>query len=414
MSPADCDSSWIAMELTAMRSQRHLSRLLRVPFSRLGNCLSVISLLLVCGVSLAPRALAQQDEWTGVKRIVAIGDVHGDYQQLVALLRQAQLIDPRNRWIGGATHLVQLGDVPDRGTETRKSIELLMSLEKEAAKAGGHVHALIGNHEAMNMYGDLRYVPPKEFEAYRSGNSAQIREYFYEQELESAKKASPSEELPKFDNQYKKDWESKHPLGFIEQRQAFNSQGRYGKWILGHNAIVKINNTVFLHGGISPKYAGSSVQEINQRVRAELADFSKLEGGIVLDEQGPLWYRGLALADESSLTSYVEEVLEHYGTRRIVVGHTVTQGTVIPRFQGKVLLADAGLTAVYGARLACLILEGDAAYVLHRGKKYLIPTDSGPPFLQYLKQAAALDPSPSPLQDLIHQTEEKTAVPAAR
>ncbi|MBI4478980.1 MAG: metallophosphoesterase [Acidobacteria bacterium] len=397
-----------------MRSQRHHSRLLPVPFSRLRNCLWVISLLLVCAICWAPRALAQQDVWTGVQRIVAIGDVHGDYQQLVALLRQARLIDQKNRWIGGTTHLVQLGDVPDRGTESRKSIELLMSLEKEAAKAGGHVHALIGNHEAMNMYGDLRYVPPKEFEAYRTRNSKELRQYYYEQEIERAKKSSASEELPKFDDRYKKDWESKHPLGFIEQRQAFNSQGSFGKWILGHNAIIKINNTVFLHGGISPKYAGSSIQEINQKLRAELADFSKLEGGIVLDDQGPLWYRGLALDDESALTSHVEAVLEHYGARRIVLGHTLTQGTVIPRFQGKVLLADAGLTAVYGARLAGLILEGDAAYVLHRGKKYTIPTDSGPLFLQYLKQAAALDPAPSPLQDLIRQTEEKTAVPAAR
>ena len=414
MSPADYNPFWVAMGLTAMRSQRHHSRLPRSPFSRLGNCLSVIPLLLVCAVCLAPRALAQQDEWTGVKRIVAIGDVHGDYQQLVALLRQARLIDQKNHWIGGATHLVQLGDVPDRGTETRKTLELLMDLEKEAAKAGGHVHALIGNHEAMNMYGDLRYVPPKEFEAYRTRNSEELRQYYYEQEIESAKKSAASEEPPKFDDQYKKDWESKHPLGFIEQRQAFNSQGRYGKWILGHSAIIKINDTVFLHGGISPKYAASSIQEINLRVRAELADFSKLEGGIVLDDQGPLWYRGLALDDESSLTSHVDEVLEHYGARRIVLGHTVTQGTVIPRFQGKVLLADAGLTAVYGARLACLILEGDAAYVLHRGKQFPIPTDSGPPFLQYLKQAAALDLSPSPLQNLIHQTEEQTAVPAAR
>jgi len=414
MSPADFNPRWVAIELAAMRIECHLGRLLRFPFESIGKWVAVLPLLLLCVVTVERTAVAQQDSWTGVRRIVAIGDVHGDYQQFITLLRQAQLIDQRNRWIGGATHLVQLGDVPDRGTETRKSIELLMSLEKEAAQAGGRVHALIGNHEAMNMYGDLRYVPSKEFEAYRDRHSEELRQYYYDQEIESIKKTSPPEERPKFDDQFKKAWESKHPLGFFEHRQAFHQQGRYGKWILGHSTVIKINDTLFLHGGISPKYASMSIQDINLEIRWELGAFNQLGDGIARDEEGPLWYRGLALEPESTLAAHVDQILEHYGVRRIVVGHTVTQGTVIPRFQGKVLLTDVGMNAVYGSRLACLILENDVAYVLHRGVKIPIPSGTGSDLLPYLKRAATLDPQPSPLEELIHQMENNQVVPAQR
>ena len=76
---------------------------------------------------------------------------------------------PVTLWSGGATHLVQLGDVPDRAPDTRKILDLLMRLEPQARRAGGYVHALIGNHEAMNVYGDLRYVSEGEIAARDAG-----------------------------------------------------------------------------------------------------------------------------------------------------------------------------------------------------------------------------------------------------
>ena len=127
----------------------------------------------------ADWAVAGQDVWKGVERIVAIGDVHGDYEQFVALLDSAGLINAKQEWTGGKTHLVQTGDVLDRGPESRKVMDLLMRLEREARKAGGYVHALIGNHEAMNMYGDLRYVSPEEYAAFRDEKSEKKRDLFY-------------------------------------------------------------------------------------------------------------------------------------------------------------------------------------------------------------------------------------------
>ena len=129
--------------------------------------------------TLAAGTAPAKEEWQGIKKIVAVGDVHGDYGQFVALLRSAGLIDEDDHWIGGETHLVQTGDVPDRGPDTRKIMDLLMRLEDEAKKAKGYVHALIGNHEAMNVYGQLNYVHSDEWAAFVAEQSEDLREKAY-------------------------------------------------------------------------------------------------------------------------------------------------------------------------------------------------------------------------------------------
>ncbi len=91
--------------------------------------------------------------WTGVERIVAVGDLHGDYDAFIYILKVNKIIDEENHWIAGKTHLVQIGDIFDRGTQAKRILDFLMILEKEAEVAGGKVHALIGNHEFMNIAG---------------------------------------------------------------------------------------------------------------------------------------------------------------------------------------------------------------------------------------------------------------------
>src|SRR5687768_13352063 len=119
-------------------------------------------------LALLLAALLCGNTWEGVERVVAIGDVHGDFKQFLEVLRYADLIDGKNKWTGGKTHVVQLGDIPDRGPDTRKIMDLLIDLEKQAKKKGGMVHVLIGNHDAMNVYGDLRYTTPEEFAAFKT------------------------------------------------------------------------------------------------------------------------------------------------------------------------------------------------------------------------------------------------------
>ena len=83
-----------------------------------------------------PGVAAEKDAFRGVARIVAVGDVHGDLAQFERVLTSSGVLGEDGRWSGGKTHLVQLGDVPDRGPDTSAVIELLMRLEKEAPRAG--------------------------------------------------------------------------------------------------------------------------------------------------------------------------------------------------------------------------------------------------------------------------------------
>jgi hypothetical protein len=342
-------------------------------------------------------------------RIVAIGDVHGDYDRFVEVLRSAGLVDNKTNWAGGKTHLVQTGDVPDRGPHTRKILELLMKLEKQAAGAKGRVHALIGNHEAMNVYGDLRYVIPEEYQEFRDGRSEEVRRAFLDQTLEEwkTKAGNPGGAA---EQSFRAQFEKEHPLGWFEHRLAWGPKGKYGKWVRSHNAVVIVDDTMFLHGGIGPKYADLALEAINERVREELDVFEKLKGGVAMDEEGPLWYRGLAQEAEEKLAAHVDQVLTKHGIKRIAIGHSPTGAAVLPRFGGKVVLIDVGLSKAYGGPPACLVIENGAAFALHRGKKLALPGEPGAPVVEYLRTAAALDPAPSPIDKLIQRLGTRQAV----
>ena len=363
------------------------------------HTLVFLNILLLLAVSPA-AGRGVQDVWAGVERIVAIGDIHGDYDQFLILLRSAGLIDEKERWSGGKTHLVQTGDVLDRGPDSRKVMDRLRKLEKGARKAGGHVHALIGNHEAMNVYGDLRYVTPKEFAAFRGKNSKRLRDAYLKAAVKAAKQKSVTGELPVAEASFRADWESKHPLGYFEHASNFAPNGKYGKWIRSHNAVVKINDMLFLHGGISPKYATLSVRSINETVRDELKlDFNRLmlQEAMVLDPEGPLWYRGLVPENQEAMSAQLTSILRSFEAERMVVGHTSRTGAIMPYFDGRVLAIDVGISKYYGGRLACLLIENGKTYALHRGTKLELPSRPGEALLSYLREASALDPSPSPL-----------------
>jgi hypothetical protein len=343
--------------------------------------------LLVCLCSASAQA---KDEFSGVERIVAVGDVHGDFAQFTTLLRQAGLIDEDNHWIGGQSHLVQSGDLLDRWPDSRKVVDLLRELEKQAPKAGGYVHALAGNHEAMNVYGDLRYVHPGEFAAFRTKRSEQLLETLYENHVRDLKKSPPPGGPPDISGAYRRQWFELHPPGWVEHRQAFSLSGAYGKWVASRPIVVKIDDTLFLHGGISPKYVDWSIADINKRLALELNDFSLLREGILIDSEGPLWYRGLAQNPEAQEAPHVDAVLASFGVRRIVIGHTPTNGAVVPRLSGRVIQIDVGLSAAHGGHMACLIIEGGKIYALHRGAKLELPaTQDALP--GYLARTAALD-----------------------
>lgn len=321
--------------------------------------------------SVQVDAYVDDAKWQNVERIVAVGDVHGDFEAFSKLLTETGVLDDRGRWSGGKTHLVQVGDVPDRGPDSRKVMDLLMKLEKQARRAGGRVHALIGNHEAMNMYGDLRYVDPDEYQAFVDRRSSKRQQDYYENTIRFLQQTRPEGELPVFDEAYRENWLAQFPLGYVEHRLAWAPDGKYGKWVRRHKTIVQINDTIFVHGGIGPEYAGWPFDRINATVSEELKSGETLgEGAVVEDPNGPLWFRGLSQGRETCDTqTFLDGYLEGKGAVRIVVAHTPTAGVILPRYDGRVLAVDAGLSSYYGGARAALVIEGSEVSVMHEGTR---------------------------------------------
>ena len=134
---------------------------------------------------------------------------------------------------------MSLGDLLDRGDDSRKVMDLLMRLQPEALAAGGQLHVVLGNHEAMNLLGDLRYVTPGEFAPTRDLERREDRAKAREQWIQANGADSGATFDPKF------------PAGYFGHRAALGPNGQYGKWLLGLPVAIVINDTLFMHGGPS-------------------------------------------------------------------------------------------------------------------------------------------------------------------
>jgi 3',5'-cyclic AMP phosphodiesterase CpdA len=307
-------------------------------------------------------------------RIVAIGDVHGAYEAFVRILQEAKLIDGRRRWAGGRAHLVQTGDVVDRGKDSRRVMDLLRTLESDAAKAGGRVHALVGNHEAMRAYGIMRDASPGEYSAFQTPESVDLRDsaydYLVRENTDRARK-----EGRKFDvNEFKKVFLANNPLGAIEMNFAFGPKGEYGRWIRGHDVMVRINGIVFLHGGLTPAAAALGCDAINAAARKELesgAPPADQERSLTTGPDGPLWYRGLA--DGGASAADVEAVLKAMQARALVIGHTVADDyRITSKFGGRVVQIDTGMlgsTFFPGGKPSALEIRGDEFVAIYEGRR---------------------------------------------
>lgn len=339
---------------------------------------AVIFLVLLLATSPVHAKAKKVDDyhWTGVERVVAISDLHGDYERYIDVMESAGLINKRGKWSGGETHLVQTGDITDRGADSRKIIDHLVKLAKQAKKKDGYVHLLIGNHEAMNVIGDLRYVSAGEFQAFTSPNSERYQSMQWDRQLEWM-----GANLPDFEEidllAYRQEWEQRVPLGWVEHRQAWALSGEYGKWVKGNQVAIQVNDTIFLHGGISDKYCKFSLRSLTEQVMEVMASYDPAITTIVDDPWGPLWYRGLAVEEETEVFSQtLDNILKRYGASRIVVGHTPTGGVVWPRFDQRVVVNDTGIANYYGAHKGLLELTAQGATAIYADKRIPLPTDN--------------------------------------
>ncbi|MBZ5515490.1 MAG: metallophosphoesterase [Acidobacteriia bacterium] len=310
------------------------------------------------------------------ERVIAVGDVHGSFPQFVGILQQVGLLDANHHWAGGAAVLVQVGDVPDRGTRTRECLDLLMALEQEAPRQNGRVIPLLGNHEVMVMVGDFRYVNREDYPHFADERSNARREEAY-REFRAFVDANPRrrQAFGADDAAGRQKWMEGHPLGFFELRDAFGPEGVYGRWLRQHDAVAQIGGEIFVHGGLSPQFHFRNFRELNERARSELRrydalwqslsqkgiiwrymqfreavaevraalkssdetdsdpraaqalgdmrEFANIGDWAISSPDGPLWYRGYAQEPTERLQSFVEKTLRRFEAQRIVVGHTI-------------------------------------------------------------------------------------------
>jgi hypothetical protein len=271
--------------------------------------------------------------------IFAIGDIHGKYNALVNLLIKNKVIDSDLKWIFGEGQLVLLGDVFDRGALVTEALWFLYELQFQAQDAGGNVHLLLGNHEIMELTGDDRYLNTK-------------YNYF---------------------TQYTQ----------VYYFQLFEKNTVLGRWLRSQNIMVRINDDLFMHAGISPEFAAYdyTYSDINSRIRNYLNSGKRDEDGspedIILGPVGPLWYRGyyntnyndnINININGNINDKVQEVTQQFvddylnskGLKRMILGHN-EQSKINASYEGKIISADVEIDES-GKSAQGLLISGDEIF----------------------------------------------------
>lgn len=251
-------------------------------------------------------------------RVVAIGDLHGDLAAARRALRVAKVIDQDDRWIGGASVVVQTGDVLDRGDNERALVEWLDRLAEQAKAAGGALHQVQGNHEVMNVAGDFRYVTEAGFSAFA--------------DLAESPVAAHGRDLP---TQHRGRW------------NAFRPGGPWAERLAVHPAVLQVNNSVFVHGGLLPEHLRYGLARLNAELSAWMRGTGTL-GPMLSGDSAPYWDRSYGHTVTPETCRALDDVLSRLSAKRLVIGHTPQKGGISFACAGRVARIDVGLSAAYG------------------------------------------------------------------
>lgn len=248
-----------------------------------------------------------------INRIIALGDIHGDMELAKQLLKMSHVIDDDNKWIGGETYVVQVGDQIDsyrppkpktKDKECANDLTVLnffTELHKKAQKAGGAVISLIGNHELMNVLGDMRYV---------SHNNVTC--------------------FSEHDN---------YEHGLIERKKHFEVGNKYAKYLgCTRLSAIIINDILFVHAGILPDF----VKKLNLKTRNDLEIFnnviklwligkvkSKDIKKLITNDKSLFWNRlygniepNAPMEENESCSSNFKPIMKYFDIGHMIIGHS--------------------------------------------------------------------------------------------
>jgi Calcineurin-like phosphoesterase len=309
--------------------------------------LVAISILIFTTIAIAAK---YEFDIPTSQKIVVIGDIHGDHEAMIKILRAMKLINANNTWVGGNTHLVFLGDLINRGDAGRQVMDTVMRLEQESKSAGGYVHTVLGNHELLVTMGHVHDATQKDIDSYA-------------------------------DFKHKSDKSDKAALV-----RAFRKGSVYANWILSRPAALRINDSLFVHGGLSQKMNEVTLSELNRGILDWFEYYQGLRNAPerhlrwLIREEGPLFNRYLNPGNENFNTEDLDKVFKHFHVNRIAVGHTVIDSLERsfnhPEFDGRVFMLDTGISSVYNGKLSALVMKDGFAY------SYKIKRTSGEPVLK--------------------------------
>ncbi|OIT38977.1 PREDICTED: shewanella-like protein phosphatase 2 [Nicotiana attenuata] len=280
-------------------------------------------------------------------RLIAIGDLHGDFQKTKQAFKLAGLIDDHDKWCGGSTTVVQIGDVLDRGGQELKILYFLEKLKREAAKVNGNLITMNGNHEIMNVDGDFRYVTKeglREFQDwafwYCVGNDMK-------------------ELCDGFDKGCVKDPFLGIPFEFHGVNQEFfdgirtriaalRPNGPISERFLGKNqTVVVVGDSVFVHGGLLTKHVDYGLENVNEEVRDWICGVrGRVSRDLVRGRNSVVWLRKFSNELEKDCDcSTLEHVLATIpGVKRMIMGHTIQESGINGVCDNQAIRIDVGMS----------------------------------------------------------------------
>ncbi|MEZ4372947.1 MAG: metallophosphoesterase [Polyangiaceae bacterium] len=271
------------------------------------------------------------------ERLVAFGDVHGDFDATRKVLQLAQVVDDAGHWKAGKLVVVQTGDQLDRGDDERKILDYFESLREEAGKAGGAFHVLLGNHETMNAMADFRYVTQGGFKAFADVEESGV----------------PESVIGRF------------PASAQGRARALLPGGKYAALLAKRNTVVIVGDSLFVHGGVLPEHVDYGLGRLNEEVREWLSGKRSSPPPIIAKDDAPVWSRDYSDPESGKADcKRLSEVLDRLKLKRMVVGHTVQSQGVTQACDGKVWRIDVGLAHHYGGPTQALEIRGDTVSVV--------------------------------------------------
>lgn len=287
----------------------------------------------IFSVRLKDKLQIEKSEYQNVNKQLVMSDIEGNFFAFRTLLQSAGVIDKNYNWTFADGHLILLGDFFDRGDQVTELLWLIYSLEDKAKAAGGYVHFVLGNHEIMNLSGDLRYLVPKYI-----NNALLLKENYMD--------------------------------GLLGE----NSE--IGRWLRTKNVMEKVGDVLYTHGGISVylNKSNTSPEEVNKLARPFYADttfaYPDSNTELIYSNNGPFWYRGFYNKTNADPVSHIDRILKRYNVKQIVTGHTIIADTVSMMHDGKLFNVDVHHAKGHSE---ALLIDGKTFYRINaKGQKFIL------------------------------------------